>query len=47
MDFLNSLNKNKDSEQQHSSSGGGGLMDKINNGLGGGQSGEKKEGEWA
>ncbi|KAL1734804.1 hypothetical protein EV714DRAFT_244777 [Schizophyllum commune] len=50
MDFLNSLNKNKTSEQsatsQHSS-GGGGFMDKINNGLGGGQSGEKKEGvDW-
>ncbi|KAL1665102.1 hypothetical protein EV121DRAFT_251672 [Schizophyllum commune] len=47
MDFLNSLNKNKTSEQsattQHTSSGGGGFMDKINNGLGGGQSGEKKE----
>ncbi|KAI5889162.1 uncharacterized protein SCHCODRAFT_02633705 [Schizophyllum commune H4-8] len=43
MDFLNSLNKNKSSEQSQHSSGGGGFMDKINNGLGGGQSGEKKE----
>ncbi|KAL1746537.1 hypothetical protein HDZ31DRAFT_62091 [Schizophyllum fasciatum] len=45
MDFLNNLTKNKTdgqsaTTQQHSS---GGFMDKINNGLGGGQSGEKKE----
>ncbi|TRM70225.1 hypothetical protein BD626DRAFT_476688 [Schizophyllum amplum] len=45
MDFVNKISGNE--KQERSSGGGGGMMDKVNNGLGGGQSGEKNEGESA
>lgn len=41
MDFVNKISGNE--KQERSSGGGGGMMDKVNNGLGGGQSGEKNE----
>lgn len=48
MDFVNKLtgsdDKDKAKKPQEGHSEGGGLMGKLNNAMGGGQSGEKKEG---
>ncbi|KAK7435200.1 hypothetical protein VKT23_019770 [Stygiomarasmius scandens] len=44
MNFINeALGKDKDQSQAHQSSGEGGLMGKLNNAMGGGAAGEKKE----
>lgn len=43
MNFL-SGNKNQTQTQESQKEGGGGLMGKVNETLGGGQQGEKKEG---
>jgi len=45
MNFINeALGKDKDQSQAHQSGGEGGLMGKLNNAMGGGAAGEKKEG---
>ncbi|CAG8643452.1 15956_t:CDS:2 [Acaulospora colombiana] len=46
MDFINKVTggQNTEGHQQPTTQQGGGLMDKVNNTLGGGQSGEQKEG---
>lgn len=45
MDFLSQLSGDKPKDEgQTQSQSGGGLMGKINDALGGGQSGERKEG---
>jgi hypothetical protein len=47
MDFINKVTsgQNTQGQQQATTQQGGGLMDKMNNALGGGQSGEQKEGK--
>lgn len=50
MDFLKNIANNdkshgKQNQEGHNGGGGGGIMGKINGALGGGESGEKKEGK--
>jgi hypothetical protein len=52
MDFLKNLahsdnnNAEKNNHEGQSGSGAGGIMGKLNSALGGGESGEKKEGKY-